>query len=149
MAYTVQSEALTALKGLNAVRDLPLPDDDAFLNELLVASSAKVGPAGGTEGNTTYTAGTLIYRHYYVAGRFLEILRSQQSLTAAPGGARFTNLVRPIASLFALQQGMDAALDLQVPSGYEPIMASEAEQTRKTRYGVFIGSGSSDTSLLP
>jgi DNA topoisomerase IB len=149
MAYTDQAAALTGLKALNAVRDLPLPEDDEFLNSLLVASSAKVGAGGGTEGETTYPAGTLIYRHYYVAGRFLEILRSQQSLSAAPGGAKFTNLVRPIASLFALQQGMDAALNLEVPEGYEPIMASEAEQTRKTRYGVFIGSRSSDTSLLP
>ena len=149
MAYTDQAQALTALKGLNVVRDLPLPEDDAFLNDLLVASSARVGEGGGTEGNTTYSAGTLVYRHYYVAGRFLEILRSQQSLTQAGSGAKFTNLVRPIASLFAMQQAMDRALNLLVPAGYEAVMASQKEQVKKVRYGVFIGSGTRPTKLIP
>lgn len=148
MAYTDQAAALTALKSLNAVRDLPLPEDDGFLNDLLVASSAKVGPEGGIEGDTNYSAGTLIYRHYYVAARFLEILRSQQSLSAT-SSVKFTNLVRPIASLLQMQGAMDRALNLEVPDGYEPVMASEEEQTRKTRYGVFIASGTSSTYLLP
>lgn len=68
------------------------------------------------------TAGTLadakVYRPYYVAAQYLEQKRSQQALLEG-GGAKFSNLATPIASLFRQQAALDAALGTVVPPGME------------------------------
>ncbi len=106
--YTSLSAALSALKNLPAVRDLPVAADDDFLSNLLELS-AGVSPAIGT-----------VYRIYYVAAKYLQQLRSQHILSEGDG-AKFTGLAVPIASLFDLQASEDAALGLIIPPGFESI----------------------------
>jgi hypothetical protein len=125
MAYLDQPQALAAIKELPAVRSLPSAPDDQFLNDLLTASAGTVRSPGKIRNGVSYLTGATVYRHYFVAARYLEILRSQHVL-AKGSGAEFTGLKVPIASLMALQQGDDLSLDLEVPLGYEPVAVAAA-----------------------
>lgn len=121
--YTSLPAALSALKNLPAVRDLPVAADDDFLNNLL-GVSAGTNPQGVT-----------VFRVYYVAAKFLQQLRSQHTISEGDG-AKFTGLAVPIASLLDLQMGEDAALGLIVPPGFEAnsgIISSRVFGTRSVR----------------
>jgi len=79
--------------------------DNAFLTELLQMS------AGKDVSNVTH------FRPFIVAARYLEQSQSIQALSSA-SGVQFTNMVRPIASLLALQAAYDASQGLIVPDGF-------------------------------
>ncbi|HEY9648632.1 MAG TPA: hypothetical protein V6C88_19785 [Chroococcidiopsis sp.] len=82
---------------------------DAYLTRRLTASAGKL-PSGATE-----------YRPFYVAAKFLEQYRPQQTLVKGDG-AEFTGLKKPIESLLGEQAAIDQALGLTIPAGYEAIL---------------------------
>jgi len=146
MAFLDRTEALEAIKDLPAVRALPSPPDDDFLETLLTASAGKPR-ATVTRNGITYSEGVYVYRHYFVAGRYLETLRSQHILESGQG-ARFTGLRVPIAALMALQNGDDLSLDLEVPRGYEATEVVAAHGGGPTIKPI-VASRSSLTKVLP
>lgn len=147
MTYQDKALALAAIKELPAVRSLPTAPDDQFLNDLLTASAGTVRSPGVIRNAVSFLTGTLIYRHYFVAARYLEILRSQHVLSKG-SGAEFTGLKVPIAALMALQQAEDASLGLDVPFGYgaDAIAAPEGQQVIIRPFG---GSGSRRSTVSP
>jgi hypothetical protein len=149
MAYTDKAAALTAIKALPAVRDLPVDADDSFLNGLLSASAGTVPEGGASDAEQTYNAGATVYRHYYVAARFLETLRSQHVLSKGGSGVEFTGLATPIASLMSLQQGIDLSLGLEVPSGFGAVAIVEPESAGSVVRPLPLGSGSRKTTVRP
>lgn len=150
MAHTDQATALAALTNLPAVRGLPTSEDDDFLTNLLIASAGTVPEGGAVEGETTYAAGQVVYRHFYVAASFLENYRNAHTLSKAKGGIEFTGLAKPIAALYALQLAMDTALSLEIPPGYEvPIPMDEQQSSSGTRQGYLVGSSSHGSRLIP
>lgn len=82
--------------------------DDDYLTELL-EMSAGIDPANQTH-----------YRIFFVAAKWLEQNRPQQTLAVAEG-VTFTGLAKPIASLLALQAAYDSANALVVPLGFEAV----------------------------
>ena len=118
--YTSLPAALSALKNLPAVRDLPVAADDDFLNNILTVS-AGVNPSGVT-----------VFRVYYSAAKYLQQIRSQHILSEADG-AKFTGLAVPIASLLDLQSSEDAAFGLIVPIGFEVVFGSVSSRVFSTK----------------
>jgi hypothetical protein len=109
--YAVLLDCLNEVKMNPAVRGLSpgIEYDPHLENQLLIS-------AGKNPSNTT------IYRPYYVAAKFLEQLRSQQVLSQAEDGVKFTGLAKPIESLLALQAALDLSLGLTVPAGFEVVL---------------------------
>ncbi|MBE9178602.1 hypothetical protein IQ268_08525 [Oculatella sp. LEGE 06141] len=81
--------------------------DDLYLTELLEMSSGIRLADNGIE-----------YRPFYVAARFLQQSRRDQTIKEADD-VKFTGQVVPIASLLELQRSLDNALI--VPEGFEAI----------------------------
>lgn len=106
MNYSSAESALPSLKNIPAVRGYSTADDDEFLINLLNASK-------GVDRD-----GLPHYRLWYVAARFLQQPTAIHALSSAEG-AKFTELLIPIASLFQLQASEDLALGLIIPPGYE------------------------------
>jgi hypothetical protein len=149
MAYLEKAQALAAIKELPAVRELPVAADEAFLNDLLTSSAGQVPSGGASDAEQTYTAGVTVYRHYYVAARFLETLRSQHVLSQGGSGIVFTGLATPIASLMALQQGIDSSLKLIVPAGFEASAVVAPDAAGAKIKPLPFGSGARRTTLTP
>lgn len=123
MDYKLLADCLNETKTNPATRGLITAEYDAYLsNQLEIA-------AGKNSANET------VYRPYYVAAKFLEQIRSQQSVRKADG-AEFTGLALPIASLLGLQASLDKALGLIVPAGFEalPVNETTATETQRRRY---------------
>ena len=129
MNYSSAETALPSLKNIPAVRGYPTGDDDEFLINLLNASK-------GTDKD-----GLPHYRLWYVAARFLQQPTAIHALSSAEG-AKFTELLIPIASLFQLQASEDLALGLTIPSGYEvnPSDALPADPTARIVRSLPFGS---------
>lgn len=87
--------------------------DDIFLTELLELSA----------GTSRATAET-IYRPFYVAARYLQQSRRDQTIKQADG-ATFTGQAIPIASLLDLQRSLDESL--LVPVGFEALNRVEPD----------------------
>ncbi|MBW4540711.1 MAG: hypothetical protein KME43_16405 [Myxacorys chilensis ATA2-1-KO14] len=81
--------------------------DDIFLTELLELSAG-----------TSRATAEKIYRPFYVAARYLQQSRRDQTIKQADG-ATFTGQAIPIASLLDLQRSLDESL--LVPIGFEAI----------------------------
>lgn len=148
MAYTDKALALAAVQNLPAVRSLPVADDSQFLNDLLTASAGRVPAAGAIRNEEVFAGGALVYRHYFVAARYLETLRSQHILESGQG-AKFTGLRVPIASLMSLQLADDLSLGLEVPLGYEAEVAIAEAGGGGATIKPFIASRSSRSRILP
>jgi hypothetical protein len=106
--YLTPDEALVEVKSNPATKGLFTAVYDAWATNQLEISAGK-NPEQVT-----------VYRPYYVAAKFLEQLRSQQTISEADG-AKFTGLALPIASLLSMQAALDTSLGLTVPPGFEAI----------------------------
>lgn len=106
--YSDLAASLNECKFNPAVRGLATDAYDDYLTNQLQIS------AGANADQET------VYRPYYVAAKFLEQLRTQQTIRKADG-AEFTGLALPIASLMGLQSSIDQSLGLTVPPGFEAI----------------------------
>jgi hypothetical protein len=84
--------------------------DEAYLTELLHLSV-------GIHRQSRET----VYRPFYVAARWLQQSRRDQSFKEADG-AKFTGQVIPIESLLDLQRSLD--LDLDIPTGFQAVSGS-------------------------
>lgn len=117
MAYTVLAASLTRAK--ERCQGRASDADDVWLTEMLELS------AGTDAGGITH------YRPYYVAAKFLEQTLADQTVASADG-AVFTGLVKPIASLMALQAAYDQAKALTIPAGFEAQTAEAALLPQRT-----------------
>jgi len=114
VAYTVLSEALTRAKE----RATAPASADAYMGELLELSA-------GLD-----TSGVKHYRPFYVAAKWLEQNRPDQSISEADG-AKFTGMATPIASLLALQLAYDTANGVTPPPGFEAGSSSGTASNRR------------------
>lgn len=93
---------------------------DAYMTELLELS------AGTDAQNITH------YRPFYVAAKWLEQNRQDQTFTEADG-AKFTGQAKPIESLLGLQFAYDTANGLTIPPGFEAGSSSGSGSTSNRR----------------
>lgn len=122
--YTDLNACLNEVKTNPATRGLPGVEYDSYLTNQLEVSAGK------------NSAAETVYRPYYVAAKFLEQLRSQQTVSEADQ-AKFTGLALPIASLLGQQAALDKALGLTVPPGFEAVPLDESASgsgTQTRRY---------------
>jgi hypothetical protein len=134
MDYTSKAASLNEVKTNPATKGLIGSDYDTYLDGQLDLT------AGKNAANQT------IFRPYYVAAKFLEQIRSQQTIRSADG-AVFTGLALPIASLLGQQAAIDTALGLIVPPGFEAVVPG-AESSSSSGLQRF-GTRSSITQIRP
>lgn len=127
MSYTNLAAALARAKERSGATSA----DDAYLTELLQLS------AGADATGATH------YRCFYVAAKWLEQNRAQQTLSEAKGGTKFTGLAKPIASLMQLQMAYDTAQGLTIPKGMEAVQLGLPRLMR------FQGTQSQPTQIQP
>ncbi|MGG6295292.1 hypothetical protein ACQ4M4_12955 [Leptolyngbya sp. AN02str] len=107
--YLDSASCLDEVKTNPSVRGLAGVEYDSYLTNQLMISAGM-----NAEVQT-------VYRPYYVAAKFLEQLRSQQTVSKADG-ADFTGLAKPIESLLGLQASLDKAMGLTISDGFEAIL---------------------------
>lgn len=114
--YASFPEALNRAKERSAAK----ASDTLWLTELLQLS---VGIHRST--------GEVVFRPFYVAAKYLEQSRRDQTLKEADG-AKFTNQVTPIESLLDLQRSLDA--DLIIPVNFQIALEQPSAATLKANY---------------
>jgi hypothetical protein len=105
MLYTDLNEALDRAVERSAAK----ASDRPYLQELLSMSYG------------TSPDGQIVYRPFYVAARFLQQSRRDQTVKEGDG-VKFTGQAIPIASLLDLQSSLDQALAVQ--AGFETALLS-------------------------
>lgn len=106
MAYLTLQQAIAKT---TALADATEADLD-FITDLLQASAGRD------------TLDAIVYRHWYVTARKLQVDLDKQALTAADG-ANFTGYTTPIRTYLDLQLGIDLSTPLAVPPGFTAIEA--------------------------
>jgi hypothetical protein len=104
MAYTDATEMLGLVKSLTGINGR-----DPIIQRKLEDSA---GTAGGAK----------TYRPYFVSAKMLEQNRADQALSAAKG-VTFTNLTTMIKSFMEEQASLDRSLGIEVPAGFEAVVA--------------------------
>lgn len=114
LLYTTMDSALARAKERSQAKSA----DEDYLKELLLVSF-------GTHRVTK----EVVYRPFYVAAKYLEQSRRDQTLIEADG-AKFTGQKVPIQSLLDLQQALDA--DLYIRPSFQIVSApGELEESYK------------------